>query len=266
MNIAYEAATADLRDVNMIDPYHLDAYNVATVNYNRDVDAFPVVKTILQRITGKDDLYRSPTDMGVNMVGNCIVDDDVCREAAHQEILRRYYKAWCDYKNGATDIETAHRVELLMKNVGITTNDRRVVKPALDKAAQVDCPVCAIELPDGKIVTGKEISLMSKQYYLNLGVISVPIPYFAMSATCMGLKNGLYIYMLRQYFRGIPKSTCKIIKKLWNTQEKRENISKKDRSIYLIRHSLFIHYFRCGLDQVWHTRIHDPYMHSTDFT
>ena len=161
VNIAYEAATADLRDVNMIDPYHLDAYGVATVNYNRDVEAFPVVQTILERITGKSDLYRSPTDMGVNMVGNCIIDDEVCREAAKQEILRRYYKAWCDYKNGATDIETAHLVELLMKNVGITTADRRVVAPALEKAEKVEFPVFSIELNDGRIITGKEISLMS---------------------------------------------------------------------------------------------------------
>ncbi|MBR7184853.1 MAG: DUF1846 domain-containing protein [Clostridia bacterium] len=161
VNIAYEAATADLRDVNMIDPFHLDAYGVATVNYNRDVEAFPVVQTILERIMGKSDLYRSPTDMGVNMVGNCIIDDEVCREAARQEILRRYYKAWCDYKNGIGDIGTAHHLELLMKNVGITATDRRVVTPALEKAAQVGCPVFAIELPDGRIVTGKEINLMS---------------------------------------------------------------------------------------------------------
>ncbi len=161
VNIAYEAATADLRDVNMIDPYHLDAYGQATVNYNRDVEAFPVVQTILERITGKSDLYRSPTDMGVNMVGNCISDDEVCREAARQEILRRYFKAWCDYKNGTGDIETAHRIELLMKNVGITPSDRRVVDPAKAKAAQVEVPVMAVELPDGRIVTGKEISLMS---------------------------------------------------------------------------------------------------------
>jgi len=161
VNIAYEAATADLRDVNMIDPYHLDAYGVATVNYNRDVEAFPVVQTIVERITGKRDLYRSPTDMGVNMVGNCIIDDEVCREAAKQEILRRYYKAWCDYKNGTGDIETAHLVELLMKNVGITTADRRVVSPALEKAEKVECPVFSIELSDGRIITGKEISLMS---------------------------------------------------------------------------------------------------------
>ncbi|MBR6708235.1 MAG: DUF1846 domain-containing protein [Clostridia bacterium] len=161
VNIAYEAATADLSDVNMIDPFHLDAYNVATVNYNRDIEAFPVVKTILARITGKDDLYRSPTDMGVNMAGNCITDDKVCCDAAKQEILRRYYKAWCDYKNGTGEISTAHQLELLMKNVGVTPNDRRVVKPALEKAEAVDCPVFAIELPDGRIVTGKENTLLS---------------------------------------------------------------------------------------------------------
>ena len=161
VNIAYEAATADLRDVNMIDPYHLDAYGVATVNYNRDVEAFPVVQTIVERITGKRDLYRSPTDMGVNMVGNCIIDDEVCCEAAKQEILRRYYKARCDHKNGTGDIETAHLIERLMKNVGITPADRRVVAPALEKAAKVECPVFSIELADGRIITGKEISLMT---------------------------------------------------------------------------------------------------------
>lgn len=161
VNIAYEAATADLKDVNMIDPYHLEAYGKTTVNYNRDVEAFPVVKKILSRITGKDDIYRSPTDMGVNMVGNCIIDEDVCKKASEQEVLRRYYKAWCDYKNGLVDIDVAYRVESLMQEMGITTADRYVATAAAEKAEQTGVHCVAMELDDGHIVTGKSSTLMS---------------------------------------------------------------------------------------------------------
>jgi len=160
VNIAYEAATADLKDVNMIDPFHLETYGVATVNYNRDIETFPVVRTIIEKITGKS-IYKSPTDMGVNMVGNCIIDDDLCRKAAKNEIIRRYFKACCDYKNGVAEIDVAQRIEILMKELNITINDRDVVKPAVDKALLENTHVMSIKLPSGKIITGKANDLMS---------------------------------------------------------------------------------------------------------
>jgi len=161
VNLAYEAATADLKDVNMIDPFHLEAYGVTTVNYNRDVEVFPIVRTILERITGRDDIYKSPTDMGVNMAGYGICDDEVVRRAANQEIIRRYYRAWCDYKNGKVDLDTAHHIELIMKQLGLEKEDRTVVGPALQKAKDANVPAAALELPDGTIVTGKLSSLMT---------------------------------------------------------------------------------------------------------
>ena len=160
VNLAYEAATADLRDVNMIDPFHLAAYGVTAVNYNRDVEVFPIVKTILQRITGED-LYKSPTDMGVNMIGRCITNDEVVREASCQEIIRRYYKEACNYKQGLSDAETCQRIDFLMQTLGLKAQNRRVVRPALDKAAKSGCSSVAIELPDGIIITGRTNDLMN---------------------------------------------------------------------------------------------------------
>ena len=157
--LAYEAATADLDDVNMIDPYHLDAYGVTTVNYNRDVEAFPVLETMLEQILGKC-IYKSPTDMGVNMAGNCITDDAAVREAACQEIIRRYYTAMCEQKQGKGSEHAVRKLETLMKKVGVEPSCRRVVAPALEKAAQTGAPATAIELPDGRIVTGKTSNLL----------------------------------------------------------------------------------------------------------
>ena len=159
VNLAYEAATADLSDVNMIDPFHLEAYGVTTVNYNRDVEAFPVLVTMFERILGKCP-YKSPTDMGVNMVGNCVVDDEAAREASKQEILRRYYTALCDQKQGKASDSQIFKLELLMKKAGVTAEERRVVKPALDRAEQTGLPAAAIELPDGRIITGKTSDLL----------------------------------------------------------------------------------------------------------
>ncbi len=160
VNIAYEAATADLKDVNMIDPFHLKAYGKTAVNYNRDIEVFPVVRTILNRIIGKD-LYNSPTDMGVNLIGSCIVDDDIVRRAACQEIIRRMFNAKCDYKLGMCDIETCQRIEFLMSMLELTANDRGVVKIANDKAQESGLSAVAIELPDKRIVTGKSSELMN---------------------------------------------------------------------------------------------------------
>ena len=161
VNLAYEAATADLQDVNMIDPYHLDAYGVTTVNYNRDVEAFPIVRTILSRITGNDKFYCSPTDMGVNMAGYAIVDDDACREASYQEIIRRYYKGVVDQRIGRETQETVDKLKKIMQQLDLHSTDRAVVQPALDKAERCGAPAAAIQLPDGRIITGKASGLLT---------------------------------------------------------------------------------------------------------
>lgn len=159
VNIAYEAATADLDDVNLIDPFHLEVYGKKCVNYNRDVEAFPLLKKLLTKLTGKSP-YESPTDMGVNMAGMCIADDDVCREASKQEIIRRYYKALVEEKiNDATPAQST-RIAVLMSRLGLEPNYRRVVQPALNLAADTGEPASAIELPDGRIITGKTSQLL----------------------------------------------------------------------------------------------------------
>ncbi len=159
VNLAYEAATADLNDVNMIDPFHLEAYGTTTVNYNRDVEAFPVLVAMFEKLLGHCP-YKSPTDMGVNMVGNCIVDNEVAVEASRQEILRRYYAAVCEHKQGKGRIETVRKLENLMKKVGVEPTARRVVAPALERAALTGMPAAAMELPDGSIVTGRTTDLL----------------------------------------------------------------------------------------------------------
>lgn len=159
VNLAYEAATADLNDVNMIDPFHLDAYGETTVNYNRDVEIFPVLNAMFEQILGKSP-YKSPTDMGVNMAGNCIVDDEVCRIASEQEIIRRYYQCLCDLKRGKGSNEVLYKLELLMKQAYITPEDRLVVNAALTRECETGHPGVAIELQDGTIVTGKTTDLL----------------------------------------------------------------------------------------------------------
>ncbi|MBQ4466849.1 MAG: DUF1846 domain-containing protein [Firmicutes bacterium] len=162
VNIAYEAATADLKDVNMIDSFHLEAYGEKAVNYNRDLEVFPVIKRIIDTITGESE-YQSPTDMGVNRVGFCITDDEVVREAAIQEIIRRFMMAKVDYKKGKIDSKVLERSELLMKDVGAKETDRAVVTPAREYALKkqeidkkyLNVVVMAMELPDGSIVTGR---------------------------------------------------------------------------------------------------------------
>lgn len=160
VNIAYEAATADLNDINMIDPFHLDAYGVAAVNYNRDVDVFPVLDAIFKKIWGYSP-YKSPTDMGVNMAGYCITDDQIVSSASEQEIIRRYYLAKCrnlQYKDD--NAEEIYKIELLLKQAGITRDKRPVIKYALEKAEETGAPATAIELSDGTIITGKTSSLL----------------------------------------------------------------------------------------------------------
>lgn len=159
VNLAYEAATVDLNDVNMIDPFHLEAYGETTVNYNRDIEVFPVLSAIFEKILGNCP-YKSPTDMGVNMAGNCIIDNDIVEAAAKEEIIRRYYQVLKDKRNGRADEDMIYKMELIMKQACISPEMRIVVGEALEKANATDGPACAIQLADGRLVTGKTTPLM----------------------------------------------------------------------------------------------------------
>ena len=159
VNLAYEAATADLNDINMIDPYHLEAYGVSTVNYNRDVEVFPVLRAMFNKIYGASP-YQSPTDMGVNMVGNCIIDEDAVCKASQQEIIRRYYAALVERRKGSISSDIVEKEELLMEKANISIADRPVVAAAKQKAEISNGPAAAISLPDGSIVTGKTTDLL----------------------------------------------------------------------------------------------------------
>ena len=172
VNIAYEAATADLNDVNMIDPFHLEAYGKTTVNYNRDIEIFPVLNAMLDGILGESP-YKSPTDMGVNMVGFAICDDEAVKVAAKQEIIRRYYSTIVNARQGLAEEADASKIELLMKQAGVTTKDRAVVSRAIEKSAQTDAPATAIELPDGRIITGKTSSLLGSASAMLLNALKV---------------------------------------------------------------------------------------------
>ena len=158
VNLAYEAATADLNDVNMIDPFHLEAYGVTTVNYNRDIEIFPVLRTIFERIYGECP-YKSPTDMGVNMAGFSIVDDEVCREASRQEVIRRYFQATCRVRQGQNAQSEVDKIELLMRTLDIEPERRAVVPAAMAVAERTGKPAVAIELADGQLVTGRTTEL-----------------------------------------------------------------------------------------------------------
>lgn len=172
VNLAYEAATADLNDVNMIDPFHLDAYGTTTVNYNRDVEIFPVLSAIFEGIYG-DCPYKSPTDMGVNMSGFCIMDDSACREASMQEIIRRYYQALARLAKDMGSKDEVYKIELLMKQAKITTQMRSVVKRAMELADEQGSPAAALELDDGTVVTGKTTSLLGASAALLLNAVKV---------------------------------------------------------------------------------------------
>jgi len=160
VNIAYEAATADLEDVNMIDSFHLEAYGENAVNYNRDISTFPILKNILTKITGKE-IYKSPTDMGVNMIKQCITDDEIVRRAAEDEIIRRYYTSLCNYKQDFGSKETVERLEIMMNKLNLKSDNRPVIAVALDKAKKENKNVVAIQLANGKMITGKESKLLS---------------------------------------------------------------------------------------------------------
>ena len=203
VNLAYEAATADLNDVNMIDPFHLDAYGITTVNYNRDVEIFPVLDAIFERIYGENP-YKSPTDMGVNMAGNCICDDKVCREASHQEIIRRYYSALKGLVQGTSTEDEVFKIKLIMNQTHITIDKRKVVNAALKRAEETKAPATALELEDGTIITGKTTPLLgaSSAMLLNalkalagldddLHLISPTViePIQKLKTECLGSKN-----------------------------------------------------------------------------
>ena len=170
VNLAYEAATADLNDANMIDPFHLEAYGETTINYNRDVEIFPVLTAMFEMLVGECP-YKSPTDMGVNMAGNCIIDDEACKEASRQEIVRRYYDALCGQRKGEVGEEEVYKLELLMKKAGVAVEDRAVIAPALKRAAETGAPAAAMELPDGSIVTGRTTDLLGSSSALLLNAL-----------------------------------------------------------------------------------------------
>lgn len=179
LNIAYESATVDLKDVNLIDSFHFDAYNDIAVNYNRDIETFPVLRRIIEKITGEEAVYKSPTDMGVNRVGFGIIDDDVVKEASRQEIIRRYFKTGCEYKKGYVDLDTFHRARLIMEELNLKAEDRKVVIPARERGTKLreqsckneQCPAVALELRDGTILTGKSSNTMDSAAAVILNAI-----------------------------------------------------------------------------------------------
>ena len=170
VNLAYEAATADLNDINMIDPFHLDAYGETTVNYNRDVEIFPVLQAMFEKIIGECP-YKSPTDMGVNMAGNCIIDDEVCQEASRQEIIRRYYKSMNALAAGTGKEEEAYKIRLLLNQAHASLEDRHVVPASLDLEKETGAPAAALELDNGKIVYGKTSELLGASSALLLNAL-----------------------------------------------------------------------------------------------
>ncbi|MFC2472000.1 DUF1846 domain-containing protein [Lachnoanaerobaculum gingivalis] len=170
VNLAYEAATADLNDVNMIDPFHLEAYGTTTVNYNRDIEIYPVLMAIFEGIFGECP-YKSPTDMGVNMAGNCIIDDEVCREASKQEIIRRYYNSLARFVKGECKADEVYKLELIMQQAKTSINDRKAVSAALLKAEATNTPAAAIELETGELITGKTSELLGASAALILNAL-----------------------------------------------------------------------------------------------
>lgn len=171
VNLAYEAATADLNDVNMIDPFHLEAYGETTVNYNRDIEIFPVLNAIFEEIYGENTYYKSPTDMGVNMAGNCIFDDEACCEASRMEIIRRYYNATNRVAKAEASENEVYKIELLMKQAKITTADRKVTVAAKQRAEELGVPTAAIELEDGTVITSKTSDFLGASAALLLNAL-----------------------------------------------------------------------------------------------
>ena len=210
INIAYEAATIDLKDVNMIDPFHLEAYGEHAVNYNRDISTFPILKNILHKITGSD-VYKSPTDMGVNMIKQCIIDEEICRDAAKEEIIRRHYNTLCDYKQRICDEKTVESAKALMDKLELSIGDREVAKVANEKAVEKGTNVLAIELGEGKLITGKETKILScaSAAFLNAikEITKIPDDEYLLSPTVL---NGIYHMKQKtsyntSYFLNLPE-------------------------------------------------------------
>ena len=172
VNVAYEAATADLHDINMIDPFHLEQYNIHAVNYNRDIELFPVLKSILMKITGKV-LYYSPTDMGVNMIGNCVTSNEVLEDAGKKEIVRRFYNEMKNYKLGLTSIEIPNRIKMLMEKLKIDENYFDIISVAKEKLEEKNSHIVSLKLNSGKIITGKETELLSPSSSCIINAIKV---------------------------------------------------------------------------------------------
>ena len=192
VNIAYEAATVDLNDINMIDPFHLEAYGEYAVNYNRDISTFPILKNILLKITGKE-IYKSPTDMGVNMIKQCITNQEIVKKAATDEIIRRYYNALCDYKQKICEEDVVERAKALMDKLDLSPSDRKVAIVANEKAKERNVNMLAIELNNGKIITGKESKILSctSAAFLNAikEITGIPDQEYLLSPTIL---DGIY--------------------------------------------------------------------------
>lgn len=192
VNIAYEAATVDLKDVNMIDPFHLEAYGENTVNYNRDISTFPILKNILMQITGKE-IYKSPTDMGVNMIKECIIDEEVVKKAATEEIIRRYYNTLCDFKQNICDKDIVEQAKYLMDKLELSLSHREVARVSNEKAKEKGVNVLTIKLNDGKIITGKETKILScaSAAFLNAikEITGIPEDEYLLSPTIL---DGIY--------------------------------------------------------------------------
>jgi len=249
VNIAYESATADLEDVNMIDSFHLEAYGENAVNYNRDISTFPILQNILSKITGKE-IYKSPTDMGVNMIKQCITDEDIVKNAAEAEIIRRYYTALCECKQGFCSKETVQRLEIMMNKLNLKPTDRKVVNSALEKEKQENVNIVAIELPDGRIITGKESKLLSASSAAILNVLkeitNIPDEVYLLSPTMLEgiFKTKQYTSYRTSYCLNVQEvlialsicsSTNPIIEKMLN--QLRELRGFEAHSTYIIEQS-----------------------------
>ncbi len=248
VNVAYEAATVDLGDINMIDPFHMQQYNVEAVNYNRDISTFPILKNMLNEIMGKN-IYNSPTDMGVNMIKDCIIDDEVAKDAGCQEIIRRYYSTICDMKKGTTSQEVVDRICALMTKLNLNKEDRRIVEPTIKASEKKKANVVAIKLKDGKIITGKESKLLSASSAMLINSLKqlagIPDKEYLLSPEVLEgiFKTKQKISYRKNYYLNIQEVliTLSICSRESKSIEKAiEQLEKLER----IRSTLFIHSYK----------------------
>lgn len=248
VNVAYEAATVDLGDINMIDPFHMQQYNVEAVNYNRDISTFPILKNMLNEIMGKN-IYNSPTDMGVNMIKDCIIDDEVAKDAGCQEIIRRYYSTICDMKKGTTSQEVVDRICALMTKLNLNKEDRRIVEPTIKASEKKKANVVAIKLKDGKIITGKESKLLSASSAMLINSLKqlagIPDEEYLLSPEVLEgiFKTKQKISYRKNYYLNIQEVliTLSICSRESKSIEKAiEQLEKLER----IRSTLFIHSYK----------------------